>query len=547
MKRFLVIWLVISALLVMPAWAHIGSAGVVVEKQVGKYNLLVSIVPPDVIPGVAKVTVYVEQGRVTAIGARPIYFLSGDKGAPIHDELARSGAGAYQADVWLMDAGSSSIELSIDGPDGHQKVIVPVVSVATALREMPAGTGIGLAAMGLLLIAMFVTIIGASNADGVAASGQVAQPRLRRRRLAGMGVGLVLITLILTGWRTWWTHTAEVYRMEQLYQKPALNTTLSGPDNDRRLSMRLDTVGFGQQNSQKRRQLNYLIPDHGKLMHTFLVRVPGLDAFAHLHPIRHDSLQFDSQLPGLPAGKYLLFSDVVYRNGFSETLTDTVDIPTPTGAAAPVIDADDSWLVTHAISTKPARTAMARLDNTMSVCGKPSARVPLSDGSSMLWMDKPGDVLQAGKPYVLKFALADAKGTATPIEPYLGMSGHGVILHNDGSVYIHLHPVGTYSMAAEGSLVKRIADTARFAPYVDPKQFRDSIDRYVAQLKTLPEGEKNKALAAAMPSHEMKINNMVSFPYSFPKAGRYRVWVQVKRQGKVLTGVFDTDVDEPSM
>jgi hypothetical protein len=156
-------------------------------------------------------------------------------------------------------------------------------------------------------------------------------------------------------------------------------------------------------------------------------------------------------------------------------------------------------------------------------------------------------VLQAGKPYVLKFALADANGTAAPIEPYLGMSGHGVILHNDGSVYIHLHPVGTYSMAAEGSLMKRIADTARYAPYVDPKLFRDSIDRYVAHLKTLPEAEKNKVLAAAMPSHEMPVNNMVSFPYSFPKAGRYRIWVQVKRQGKVLTGVFDTDVEEPLM
>jgi hypothetical protein len=412
---------------------------------------------------------------------------------------------------------------------------------------MPTGTGIGLAAMGLLLIAMLVTIVGASNADGVFPTGQATPAKLRRRRLAGMGVGLVVVTLVLTGWRTWWNHTSDVYRTEQLYQKPTLTTTITGSATSPELAIRLDTAGFSTPNSPTRRQLNFLIPDHGKLMHTFLVRVPGLDAFAHLHPIRHDSLQFNSQLPGLPAGRYLLFSDVVYRSGFSETLTDTVDIKTPVATAKAATDPDDSWLVTNAISTKPAKPAMARLDNTMIVCGKPGDRVPLADGSSMLWMDKPGAVLETGKPYVLKFALADANGTATPIEPYLGMSGHGVILHNDGSVYIHLHPVGTYSMAAEGSLVKRIADTARFAPSIKADVFRDSIDQYVAYLKTLPEVERNKVLAAAMPSHEMKINNMVSFPYSFPKAGRYRIWVQVKRQGKVLTGVFDTDVEEPLM
>ena len=550
---FLFYSLILSLSHSLITYAHVGSSGVIVQKQVGNYQLLISVNPPDVVPGTAKVTVFVEQGRVSSIGARPIYFRSGDKGAPTHDILTLTGNNRYEGDLWLMDSGSSSIEISLDGPDGKQQVIVPVVAVATALRDMPAGTGWGLAAMGLLLVVMLVTIIGASNADGIVAPGQ-SQPTLGRRRLMGMGVGLAVIALILTGWRSWWTSTADDYRDEQLYRPTPIQASVKVADAGRQLSIRFDTAGFGA-NRRIRRTLSFILPDHGKLMHAFLVRMPGLDAFAHLHPNRHDTLTYNATLPQLPGGKYLLYADVVYRSGFAETLTDTVDVPSlkiRSGVINKPSDPDDSWAIAEPMSDKASAGSIPYLDKDMAICGKPGASAKLEDGSTMLWMDKPGEstlgqVLETGKLYNLKFAVADAQGKAAPLEPYLGMGGHAAILRSDGSVYIHLHPVGTYSMAAEGSLVGRIADTARTFHYPDAVRFRDSIDAWVARLKTLPEVEKNRELAVAMPGmvHAMKTNNMVVFPYAFPRAGQYRIWVQVKRNGRVLTGVFDTKVTDP--
>jgi hypothetical protein len=47
---------------------------------------------------------------------------------------------------------------------------------------------------------------------------------------------------------------------------------------------------------------------------------------------------------------------------------------------------------------------------------------------------------------------------------------------------------------------------------------------------------------AAMGDMGGEVAPSVEFPYGFPAAGRYRVFVQMKHGGVVETGVFDVEV-----
>jgi hypothetical protein len=531
---------------------HVGSPGVTFEGKAGPYKVIVSINPPDVIPGTAAVTVYLEDGvKGVRVSAKPVYWTIGADGTPRADQATAFAGqpGRFDVKIWFMSMGTSSIEIMIDGPLGQGTVLVPVMAVSTAKRAMPAGLGWGLFAMAVFLVLLMVTIISSSMGDSQLNPGEEITKRLRRRRTIGGVSSLVILVLILWGGLSWWTAAAANYN-KFLYRPLQATTTVNGQDGT--LTLTIDTVQLNNMTQRRRmniiRKMSYLVPDHGKLMHLFLIKAGQLDVFAHLHPQRVDSVTFTAKIPNLPAGKYWVYADITRLSGFAETIVDTLDVKenifhTAGLNAKPTVatDPDDTYYLSNAINNKTAtRTGAA-------ICGSPGIETKLNDGSTAVWMQSPGKEIKAGELTNLQFEILDPEGKPAKLEPYMGMMAHAVILKDDGSVYIHLHPAGSYSMASQKALLDRMAIHQPLDKYLpQPKVFADSVDHFMTRLNAMPEADRSKLLMVNMPDMATDkaggMTHQVSFPYTFPQPGKYRIWIQAKRNGVILNSAFDAEV-----
>ena len=232
-----------------------------------------------------------------------------------------------------------------------------------------------------------------------------------------------------------------------------------------------------------------LIPDHGHLMHAFLLREPAMDRFYHLHPEEASDASFVLKLPTLPAGKYKIFADIVRGTGFPETMVNEIDLPAVTGKP---FSGDDSGVEAAAFDSSRQTK-------------NPS---PLSAGDRMVW-EQDAAALQAGQVSWFRFHIDDAQQhqPANDLEPYMGMAGHAEFVRSDLSVFAHIHPAGSISMAS------------------------------------LMIAQKDSGLPMDHGSME-RLPAQVSFPYAFPQPGDYRLFVQIKRHGQIETGVFDAHVSD---
>jgi len=156
------------------------------------------------------------------------------------------------------------------------------------------------------------------------------------------------------------------------------------------------------------------LPDHGHLMHLYVIHWPEMDRVWHLHPEMTEPGVFTHDLPPIPAGSYKLYADVVHRSGFPETMT--ADLTLDHDLVGSPIGGDD-------------------------------AAGPGADGTRVVW-DRPA-AIKARAAEVFKFRLVDKDGNPVrDMELYMGMLGHAAFVKDDGTVFAHVHPSGSAPMAA---------------------------------------------------------------------------------------------------
>jgi hypothetical protein len=494
------------------AHAHVGSPNVFFEGQAGPYPVRIVIRPPGVIPGLAEISVRVHASKIDSVSALPMRWNTGRDGAPPPDIAVpvKGETNLYTTQLWFMQGGAQGVEVDVRGEAGPGKVIVPINAIATRVLTMPKSLGSVLAGFGLLLFLLLVSVIGVAVRESVVPPDQT--PSVGRVWWSRAVMLLAAVFLAGCTWmgKRWWDEEVRSYLKNRLYRP--LETSASVRAEDDRRILRLDITDL------KFHRGAPLVPDHGKLMHLFLIRTPHLDAFAHLHPVKLNWKTFECELPELPEGQYDLYADITYETGSSDTLVTQIALPfaqPPAGNSGKrLLDQDDSWRVSDPFSTSAA--------DSLNVSS------PLSSEYTMRWL---GDrSVRQNEEIRLRFAVQDLSGRAVALQPYMGMLGHLILRRDDGSVFTHLHPSGSFSMASQQLFELRAEGKA-------PLKVAPASGDPLCQLPSLEESQ-----AAWLLANPPDAEQAISFPYAFPKSGLYRVWAQVKVQGEVLTGVFDINV-----
>jgi hypothetical protein len=497
----------------LPAHGHIGSPNIFFDGQAGPHAVRVIIRPPATLPGVAQVDVRVADEEATGVSIQAAPWEAGDQTAPA-PVLATPVAGTpglFHAPIWLFTKGSYRVRVTAESPRGRGTVSIPLNSAATSPPAMPRATGFILASLGALLFIGAVWIAGAAAREATLAPDAIPTLREARRGRAVTCIAALLLAAATYGGTARWRIMDREFRNNALAKPRPVQATITnaGPLRLLRLERTADSGELSW---------NTLVTDHGKLMHLFLVREPDCAAFAHLHPVRRDNRTFENVLPPLPAGSYQLYAEVTHENGLSETLIARLDVPAPSGPELPR-SRIGKW------STKSGAAHLAypwempdnRTRSTRTIPGKSvlrwlprRRRGPKSPRSrtAARWSFTMPEISSK----IATLPCVSASSPAKAGEPFCSL---------------------TWACPAMPSFAAQTERSSRTFIRSAPSRWpRRNCSRAA------------NAIPASNASHLSSRPKDVTFPYAFPRTGEYRLWVQVRLEGKVQTGVFDVRVAE---
>jgi hypothetical protein len=496
----------ISALLVLllghtaSLRAHVGSPDVFFEGNAGPYPLYVTVRVPPVIPGVAEVEIRTESPGVRQIQIVPLRLAGPGSNLPPTPDPARpsnSDPQFFAGSLWLMEFGALQVRIDVDGDRGSGEVAVPVNSYPRRTLAMQRGLGIALFTLMLVLVVGGVSIVGAAAGEAKLDLGvPLAEPQQHHARMVMIVTAALALGVVYLG-NLWWEADARYHdRWVRTFQPQAIQAVVG---LDGQLDLRLPTFGRVRGRGA-RTTAQEIIPDHGHLMHLFLIREPGMDRMFHLHPQRNGR-DFTLHLPNMPSGRYHIFADVVDSSGFPWTFVGDVQLPQISGGT---VSGDDS----EGVSTP------------LAAGGADSDTFVLPDHNRIVW-ERDASALRTGAPESFHFRIEDGAGKPVAIEPYMGMAGHAEFVRSDFSVFAHVHPAGSVSMAAFEMAQAALPGSSLAASGMNMALTRPGM---------------------SMPMPRESLPPEVSFPYGFPSAGSYRIFVQVKHNGQIETAAFDARV-----
>jgi hypothetical protein len=465
----------------VPLAAHVGSPDVFFEGQAGPYKLLVAIRPPQVIPGVAEIEIRSLAADVSAIHIVPLRLMAVQQLAPVPDQARAAKDDPQFYAGSLWLMATGSWKVRVDVDGARGRGTLSVPVPALSTRVLGMRKTMEATLIPLGLLLVFGLVAVVGASVREAQLEPGTRPDGARVRRARWAM---LAAAVILGGVLWaggeWWKSAAGDYANYVYKPLGVKASIQ----DGNLVLQLEDPGW------LNRRTDDLLPDHNHLMHLYAIQLPGMDRVWHLHPARGESGAFRQALPAMPAGRYALYGDIVHANGIGETVTAQIDLPEIHGSPLMGDDAANSALDVKA-NYNPGVSE-------------------LPGGYRMIW--EGAGAIHARRLYAFRFRLQDAAGRAPgDMELYMGMAGHAAFVATDGSVFAHVHPSGSVPMAALG-LAQGIAQASN------------------------PHAE-HMTMAGGLPAD-------VSFPYGFPKPGTYRIFVQMKRGGQVLTGAFTAKVED---
>ena len=470
--------------------ADIGHNNVVFEGKAGDIPIRVFVKLPGVVPGLADISIKVLADDIQKVTVQPNKKDKDRKSKSPPPDIANPIKGEkniFSSQLWLMDYGSYSLDIRLYQDQIVHRVSIPVNSISSRVLEMNQGTTILLSALLSLLFFGAINIIRIAYKDSTQPPGDHPTHGKIIKSYMVTGVSLIILSAILYSGNSWWKTIDTAYQ-NNIFQ--TLENKVEILDNGKEKFLSIEIVD----ELWKQSRMTDIIPDHGKIMHIYLIS-EDYESLAHLHPSRTDNNDiFIVKMPPLDFGKYSLFMDITHETGFSHTMINNI-VYTKENVFSNSIknierDKDDSWILNsneNRITWKNQKHSYKSGDN----------------------IDLEFQVMKNGEPAVL--------------EPYISMGGHAALLKKDQTVFVHIHPIGTISMASQEmfqeNYIQSIVDQEDicFFGFVN-----DSTDNYFNN--TSPNGK-------------------ISFPaINLENAGEYGLWVQVKSAGEVITQKFDFEI-----